>query len=113
MNKKIFNWIFFTIIILIVVAIIIRNLDWIKNIFGGKNKKCSESDTPLECIKKMGAVAFTTPTGQEGFVYGDYQFYANGRSFNNLTKLKGSYDKEKITWDNGDTTTLKEVFSKK
>lgn len=110
MNSKIFNWIFFIIIILVVVAILIKNWSWIKSVFSGsKNTKCSDIDSPIECIKKMGAVYFETP--QEGYAYGDYQFYSNGRVFQVSTKRKGSFDKEKITWDgNGETITIKEIF---
>ena len=114
MNKKVITWIFFAIIILVVVGIVIKNWDWIKGIFsGGKNTKCSDADSPYECMKKMGAVYFKTTTGEEGVSFGDYQFYSNNRAFKVSTKAKGSYNKDAITWDGRGTTTIKEVFKTK
>lgn len=108
--NKIFNWLFFIVIILVLVAIVIKNWSWISGSFG---KKCKESDTPFECIKKRGATLSKYPNAGERYDFGDYGFYSNNRAANTITKLKGSYDKEKITWDAGaGTITLNEVFKK-
>jgi len=116
MNKKIFNWIFFVIILLIVVAIVIKNWGLIKGLFGGGNK-CTDADSNFECINKRGGVPSATFKGSLDYPNGEkgsFRFFTNNRvaEIGSSPELKGSYDKKEITWDDGRTTTLKEVFSK-
>ena len=104
MNKT--TWTIIFVVIVIGVGILLYVA------YNKKNNKCSENDTPYQCVQKMGAVAFRSVSGQEGSAYGDYQFYSNNRVFKVSTKEKGSYDKEIITWDNGQTEKLNKIFKK-
>ena len=121
MNKKVIGWIFFVIIILVVTGLVIKNWSWIKDTFGGK--KCKESDTPFECIMKKGGKKGTYTEANPGFpnMYdfpdssaGSYRFYSD-RKFIILystPQIKGTYDKEKIIFNDGTQETIESIFSK-
>lgn len=88
-------------------------------IYGILNKKtCQESDSNFECVKKMGATKSISPTAGDRYDFpqganAEYGFYSNNRAARFSDKKKGSYDKVKITFDDGSTITLQEIFKKK
>lgn len=78
------------------------------------DKSILNADTPYKKVQEMGAHPFETATQGGVLRYYKYQFFPNNRVFyssdgKNWTK-KGSYDLDKITWDDKTTLTLDSVF---
>lgn len=65
-------------------------------------------ESAFDYIKKLGAVASTTFPGS--FEFSNYRFFSNNRVARLSDQIKGSYTKEKITWDNGTVTLISDIF---
>lgn len=122
MNQKVFNWIFFTIIILVVVGIVIKNWGLISGSFS--SKKCKEDDTPFQCVKKKGGKQGTFTQANPGYpdMYdfpdsekGSYRFYSDGKFviLYSSPQIKGTYNKEKIIFNDGTQKLISDIFTKK
>lgn len=122
MKSNVIGWIFFVIIILVVVGILIKNWGWISSSFS--SKKCKESDTPFECVKRQGGKKGIFIEANPGFsdMYdypdsqsGSYRFYANGKVIilSSSPLISGQYNKERITWNDGNSELIADVFKNK
>jgi uncharacterized protein YxeA len=95
----------------IVVVIIVILLLIVGGILGframAKNKM-----SPFEWIQKKGAKPSENPHGKKlnRYDYGDYGFFSNNRVAEFSTKRMGTYDKDKIRWDDGSEKKLKDIF---
>ena len=121
MNKNIIGWIFFIIIILVVIGVIIKNWSWISGVFG--SSKCTESDTPFQCIRKKGGKTGVFTQANPGFpdMYDypnsgkdSYRFYSDGKFIilYSSPQIKGTYNKEKIIFNDGTQKLIADIFSK-
>lgn len=116
-----------TFIIIFVFFVIIVGLILLKAF--SKKSKCEKSDTPFQCIKKLGdankkGIFIAANAGfPDMFDYpnsnaGSYRFYSANRAdgASVLIKesnpiIKGNYDQENITWNNGTKVSIEEVFA--
>ena len=121
MKKNIIGWIFFIIIILVVIGVVIKNWEWISKSFGGS--KCKESDTPFECVRKKGGKTGEFIAANPGFpdMYDypnsgkdSYRFYSDGKFIIlfSSTQIKGTYNKEKVIFNDGTQKMIADIFSK-
>lgn len=116
MDKKLIGILFLTLIIVVIIAFVAANWNWIIGIF---EKKCKPEDTPFECVKKLGATPTSAESAGDRYDYpnsaaGSYGFYSNNRSviIGSAPAKKGTYDKEKIKWDDGSVTYLSDIFKR-
>lgn len=114
-QKKIIGGAIALLVIAVAVFLVVKNLPLIQDTFKIGKGKCKENETPFMCVKRRGARLSPETGVGERYDYppdpnNEYGFYPNNRAVRFRDNQKGSYDKEKITWDNGSETTLKEVF---
>lgn len=113
-------WIIIFVFIVIVIAMVLWKAF-------SKKSVCEDSDLPFQCIQKLakGKGKFTAANAgyPDMFDYpnsgnGSYRFYSANRQdgasvfvLGSNPVVKGNFDKEYITWNNGTKIEIEKVFA--
>lgn len=66
--------------------------------------------TALEFVISKGATITSVPSAGERYDFKNYGFYSNNRAVNLSTGKKGTYNKERILFDDGTSILLVDIF---